>query len=96
MYLNFAAIDDLSDVVIAVHDLTNWRLLGLQLGLSDSTLTSIEKDRHYNTADCKIDMLAAWLKKKDNVSQKGDPSWSRLKDALRRMRENMIADSISL
>ena len=95
VYLDFAAIHDLSDVVVAVHDLTSWKLLGLQLGLFHSTLTSIEKDRHYNTADCMMEMLAAWLKMQDNVLKKGVPSWLRLKNALRRMGEKTMADRIS-
>ena len=96
MYSNFAAIHDLSEVVVAVHDVTNWKLLGLQLGLCYSTVTSIENHRHYNTADCMMDMLAAWLKQQDDVSQKGVPSWSVLKAALKKMGENMIADRISI
>ena len=78
----------------AVHDLTDWKRLGLQLGLRHSTLTKIRSDQRDQTDDCKMEMLAMWLKQEDNVTQKGVPSWSVLVDALRRMGENKRADKI--
>ena len=90
----FAANSDLLDVFMMVHTLTDWKLLGLQLGLHYSTLKKIKRDQHDVIDDCKMEMLSAWLQQQDDVSQRGVPSWSALKNALRRMGENTIADRI--
>ena len=75
--------DDLVDVLEVVHNISDWKRLGLTLGLLlKPTLTDIETHRHYKAEDCKIDMLSAWLEQQDNVSQRGVPSWSMLRAAL--------------
>ena len=94
MYLNFIANDDLLDVLDVVHDLTDWKRLGLALGLHYPTLTSIENYRRGMVDECMMDMLSAWLQQQDGVCQKGVPSWAGLKAALTRMGKNMIADRI--
>ena len=83
------------DVLAVIQDLINWMELGLQLGLLYSTLKKIEIEQRSNVSRCKIEMLSAWLQKKDNVSQKGGPSWSVLKAALKQMGEHETADRIS-
>ena len=83
------------DVLEIVHEVTDWKRLGLALGLRyQPTLTDIELHRHYKPDDCKMDMLSAWLKQQDMVSQKGDPSWPVLQAALRRIGENELANKI--
>ena len=77
----------------SLHGLTEWKRLGLALGLFYPTLESIEKDCDRND-DCKMKMLAAWLRQQDSVSQKGVPSWSVLRAALRRVGENELASRI--
>ena len=77
----------------SLHGLTDWKRLGLALGLLYPTLKSIEKDNNRND-ECKMEMLAAWLCQQDNVRQNGVPSWSILIAALRRMRENELAERI--
>ena len=77
----------------SLHGLTEWKRLGLALGLFYPTLESIEKDCDRND-DCKMKMLAAWLRQQDSVSQKGVPSWSVLQAALRRVGENELASRI--
>ena len=90
-----ADIDDLFDVLEVVHDVTDWKKLGLALGLRyQPTLTNIEIHRQNKPDDCKMDMLSAWLKQQDNVPQKGEPSWPVLRAALRRIGENKLADRI--
>ena len=43
------------------------------------------------------DVIAAWLRKEDNVTEKGDPSWTVLINALkhRRVSQKGIADTIA-
>ena len=89
-----AAIDDLFEVKMFLKNLVDWQSLGLALGLLYPTLEMIAKEKHGDIGECKMKMLAAWLQQKDNVPQKGDPSWSVLQGALRRMGENELADKI--
>ena len=79
----------------AVSDLNDWKRLGLALGLRYHTIKHIETDRKEKSDDCKMDMLEAWLKQQDDVSEKGVPSWSVLKTALKRMGENALAKRIN-
>ena len=90
----FAGINDLFEVLGVLRPLTDWMTLGLALGLYYPTLSQIKQD-HYITDICKREMLAAWLYQQDGVSQKGVPSLSVLKAALREIGQNMIADKIS-
>ena len=90
-----AAIDDLFEVKMFLRNLIDWQSLGLALGLLYPTLEMIAKEKHGNIGECKMEMLAAWLKKEDNVPQKGDLSWLVLQSALRRMGENELADRIT-
>ena len=78
-----------------IRDLNDWMDLGLQLGLLYPTLTNIEIYRRGRPSECRIDMLSAWLKQQDNVSQKGVPSRSVLRAALQSIGEHEIADRIS-
>ena len=84
----------MSDVLKVVGDVTNWKKLGLALGLRYPTLTDIETYRLNRPSDCMMDMLSAWLQQKDNVCQKAIPSWSVLQDALQEIGEKELADSI--
>ena len=91
----FSAENDLCNVLAVIRDLNDWKDLGLQLGLLYSTLTDIETYRRGKPSECRIDMLSAWLQQQDYVSQKGVPSWSVLRAALRNMGEHETADRIS-
>ena len=82
---------DVLDVIDCVSD---WKRLGLTLGLLYRTLTRIEKNRQLQQDDCISDMLSAWLEQQDNVSQRGVPSWSVLRAALQRIGEHELADRI--
>ena len=88
---------DLVDVLEIVESVSDWSKLGMTLGLLyHPTLTDIETYRRGKPEDCKKDMLSAWLQRKDNVSQKGVPSWSVLRAALIRIGENEIANRIAV
>ena len=88
------AIDDLFEVKMFLKNLIDWQSLGLALGLLYPTLTKIKNDQREKADECKMEMLAAWFQQRDNVSQKGVPSWSVLQAALRKMGENELADKI--
>ena len=77
-----------------IHDLNDWKELGLQLGLLYPSLERIDREQRGRISYCKIDMLSAWLQQQDNVSQRGVPSWSTLRAALLRMGENETANRI--
>ena len=94
LYLLVTADNDLCDVLAVIHDVNDWKELGLQLGLLYSTLTDIETYRRGKPSECRKDMLSAWLQQQDNVSQKGVPSWSVLRAALKQMEEHETADRI--
>ena len=78
----------------ALKRVNNWHSLGLQLGLVYHTLGKIKTDNNREVEQCKTNMIAAWLKRQDNVLQNGVPSWSVLQTALRNIGENDVADQI--
>ena len=83
-------------LVIAVRELdvvTEWKTLGLYLGLDISTLRRIEQDEQ-TTSCCQIAMLHSWLNIKDYVKDKGGATRSALVNALRIMDENVLAKRI--
>ena len=75
-----------------LHDLNDWKMLGLQLGLPISTLIAIEKDTGGQIDDCKMKMLALWLR----GATFAPPSWQVLQDALRKIGETELSDKIKM
>ena len=69
-----------------LEDLTEWKVLGLKLGLSYPTLKKIECDEH-GLDNRKMAMLHEWL-------AKGGATRQSLASALRRMEENRLADRV--
>ncbi|XP_019859972.1 PREDICTED: uncharacterized protein LOC109588235 [Amphimedon queenslandica] len=88
-------ISDLDDVIEGLEsvDYTKWKTLGVHLGLYHTTLDAIKAD-HGNVKDCLMECMAAWLKGKDKVREKGGPSWSSLATALEKIGANDIAINI--
>ena len=76
---------------MTLKNLTDWQSLGLALGLLYPTLKKIDEDQRGKTDKCVMEMIAAWLEKKDNVT---NPSWLVLQAALRKIDENELADKI--
>ena len=74
-------------------DYTKWKRLGICLGLRYNTLESIKAD-YGSVESCLLECMAAWLKGKDEVRDKGGPSWSSLATALDKIGENKIASNI--
>ena len=89
-----AGIDELVEVKNTLKKVNDWQSLGLQLGLLYPTLEKIETDNNSKVEQCKTKMIAAWLKRQDNVLKVGVPSWSVLKAALRKIGEGEVADQI--
>ena len=66
-------LDPNENLVIVLRELdgiTNWKWLGLLLGLSDTTLNEIEATEP-DTSHCKMAMLHYWLSLRDGVKDKG-------------------------
>ena len=89
-----AEISELSKVLKELKPYTDWKRLGLILGLYYPTLDTIERNND-TMQSCMMEMLAAWLKKKDGVLKEGGPTWLQLKQALRTLEENALVDSIA-
>ena len=68
----------------------NWLQLGMELGLPMSKLEEIECNNKSNVLRCKLLMLQEWQRRPTLK-----PSWCTLVDALRKMEENTVAESIS-
>ena len=49
-----------------MHDVVNWKKLGLALGLRPVTLERIAVDESGRVEDCLREMLLAWLRCQDN------------------------------
>ena len=56
---------------------TEWRSLGLELGLSSDTLETISMDYRESVKDCFLEMLSQWLRSGHR------PSWEALLSALK-------------
>ena len=92
----YTGIDDLCKVKRFLKYVNDWQSLGLELGLLYPTLKRIKKEQHGDISDCMMEMLEAWLRQRDNVSQVGPPSWSVLQTALGNIEENELADRITM
>ena len=95
-FIVYKGLGDLVDVLEVVESVSDWKKLGMKLGLLyQPTLTDIESHRRGKPDECRLDMLSAWLQQQDNVAQKGLPSWSVLRAALRWMGKNEVANKNS-
>ena len=72
------------------NSFNRWKALGLQLGINYITLDNIKSEEE-KVQDRLMEMLAAWLKKQDNVV---DPTWKQLIDSLKEIGENGLAEKI--
>ena len=74
--------DDLVDILELLHDftVTQYRKLGLQLGLLITTLNLIEDN--CDAEDYGLHVLQAWLSQRDRVLVRGRPTWNMLIGAL--------------
>ena len=76
---NPSAEDSLRTILDSISTLTaEWFNLGVALGLSYSTLKTIESNYPKDAHRCQTEMVIAWLQMKDN----SQPSWQSLASAL--------------
>jgi len=82
------ATPTLKELTNALKSVSNWHLLGVNLDLSDSELTTIEMNHRGDNTLCKTKMLSRWLAKTTC------PSWEAVVQALRLMEANAVAVTI--
>ena len=74
-----------------IQEVFYWRKLGLELGLSYTTLRGIERSKSNILDDCKREMKYAWLQGKDNAQRQGGITKKTLVDALERANFKTLA-----
>ena len=87
-------IDSLRTILPTIHELVNWKQLGLELGLLHATLQKIDIQQRSAVDDCKLEMISAWLNWTDDVKSCGMPSWQRLLDALVTVGEDAVINQM--
>uniref|UniRef100_A0A1X7TGU9 Death domain-containing protein n=1 Tax=Amphimedon queenslandica TaxID=400682 RepID=A0A1X7TGU9_AMPQE len=70
-----------------------WKKLGLTLGLLINSLEAIAEN-YSKVEDRFIECIARWLRRADNVDNKGGATFDSLSDALKSMNENAAADKL--
>ena len=88
--------DPNESLVIVLRELdvlTDWKRLGLELGLNSYTLTEIQTNEP-DTSHCKMAMLHYWLSLRDGVKGRGGATKATLVKALYTMKENSLAHRI--
>ncbi|XP_019852558.1 PREDICTED: uncharacterized protein LOC100640075 [Amphimedon queenslandica] len=72
---------------------SNWQILGLKLGLYDTTLSAIESN--YSKVENRLkESIVKWLQRADGVDDKGGTSWTTLVNALEQCDSKPTADHI--
>ena len=99
MIANYSTIstsdeNDLLDVTDYLQNMEKIHIynLGLVLGLRQTKVKDM-----MDLPTFRDDVITAWLRKEDQVSEKGEPSWTILVDALKhpRVGQTGIADNIA-
>ena len=86
-----AILTDLGD---GLYDSSNWKNLGLKLGLYYGTLSAIESN-YPKVEDRLTECLAKWLARVDGVDDKGGANWTTLVKALEQCDSKPTAEHIS-
>ena len=88
------AVDDLRELLNLLEDVTEWHQLGLQLGLKEPSLETVECG-YKNPSDAKREMLKLWLKKDSQIPYAASgATWRSLTKALRAIGYNVLAKRI--
>ena len=75
----------MTNVLTAVN---NWYNLGLQLGIPDYQLNSMEKNHPKNNVRCKSEMLSYWFRNAEELS------WDVIANALEKIDHRNLANEI--
>ena len=81
-------------VVDWLESVTEYMRLGLELGLSYTSLNKIRQEQGRKVEDCKRTLFQLWLERADRVDEMGGTNKPALVAALRRMGEHRVADTI--
>uniref|UniRef100_A0A1X7SNK3 Death domain-containing protein n=1 Tax=Amphimedon queenslandica TaxID=400682 RepID=A0A1X7SNK3_AMPQE len=86
---------DLDKIKTELKDfnISDWREFGSKAGLKYETLKIIQEN-NAKVQDRFEECLAYWLRRKDNVDDKGKPSWRRLAEILEELGDKALADRI--
>ena len=76
------------NVLNALKDVVEWKLLGDQLNISASKIKEIDVDNRGQVADCRRALVQYWLE--SDVSC----SWKKLTDALKSIGKSVLAEEI--
>ena len=95
----YTAHSDLLHVVRLIRQFTDWRSLGLELGLRYRTLQDIQQNNpgensKQASAACQMDMLKCWFDGEDDVAQCGGPTLQQLANSLKRLEQDSLAHDI--
>ena len=71
-----------------------WQKFGLEAGLDYSTLKAIKADNPGDVDACCCECVASWLKRQDNVDDKGKPTLLRLANIVEEIGDRAAADGI--
>ena len=93
-HVDITSLDEIVDVLENNHfRRTDWRRLGLRLGLYHPTLEYIDKKYREDPDLCLQECLACWLYGQDKAQEKGH-TWKSLALAVRKIGYHDIANKI--
>ena len=91
-------IEDLGDILPKLKLVPKangkWREFGLGLGLSYTTIENIEANNPKDVESCFRECLVHWLRREDNVDEKGLPTLSRLVEVLEEIGDKATAEKL--
>ncbi|XP_019851910.1 PREDICTED: uncharacterized protein LOC109581876 [Amphimedon queenslandica] len=76
------------------YDISAWERLCLSLGLYKHTLNTIQIEKKNDVFSALIECLHKWLLRNDKVDDKGGPTLTSLKNALRENGQKAVAENI--
>uniref|UniRef100_A0A1X7SUM6 Death domain-containing protein n=1 Tax=Amphimedon queenslandica TaxID=400682 RepID=A0A1X7SUM6_AMPQE len=93
-FLGAESLDKVKDLLLRHGFLdTDYYVLGVNLGLSEDTMDSIERECD-NTSECLTQCLAHWLKKAESTKNNRSPTVFALKNALHKMGAVLVANEV--
>ena len=93
------SLSDITDLGLVLNELKlfdkhNWQTFGHNAGLHDNTLKAITAVKPEDIEACFNECVASWLKRQDNVNDKGKPTLLRLADIVEKTGDKFIAEKI--